>query len=786
MILAKFKKIISFIVLLIFSIIFVQNISHAEWITKKSDKSKELLKVDGMYANGYLTKIECTKMKAKLLKISSARGMCDDVIVKKKLITKKTETTTYDWSATTKHPKSNINFTATELSTKQKAINLAMEKCYIFVSNNLKKKGYNDCSLLKVFNKNQNTDEIFKVKSDNGEVGNWVAVIEHKVKKLIYTSDKLPEINTKQKAINNATSKCWFDKKHKAGDWPSENCQIVSVENTDKKSTFITKKTTKDKKKEKELTKKLITKKEKDLKDKKIDNKYYTTIENLPVGNFYFIAFGDNNLKIIGYVNPDPKSKYIKIGNRNIVKTNIGKAYLNDGKTKCDVLSEVDDSANSNIFNGKAILNCKNKNKFYGSWFQQNNKGEGLGVDNKGNKLNFYFVSNKKDAEKLKNPNIEYAKKIPQEIEPTFTPKKGIVNKPPIIKVELNKKIKKGSYKITGKVTDDQKTPPYLYIDDEQIKVSKDGSFEFPGFTNRDTQITVLAIDKRGLQNEVVVKVFVEKEIITTAKLEKLKPQKINSKRNNNKLAVIIGIQKYDSIQNARYANNDGEYFSEYAKKAFGIKNNNIKTLIDGEADYISSKKALLKWLKQKIIPGETEVIIFYSGHGMASLDEGEIYLLASDSDGEFIKDTALSRKEIFKRIDSYKAKSVTVFIDACYNGETGDSGTNELLIASAKPLIGVKDTGDIPNSFNVFSSSQLNQASFSTEKETGVENGIFSYYLMKGLEGNADLNDDRKITNGEMQEYLTTEIPKIALSLHNREQDPFFKGDKDLILTSF
>ena len=785
MILVKFKKIISFIVLLIFSIIFVQNISHAEWITKKSDKSKELSKVDGMYANGYLTKNECTKMKAKLLKISSARGMCDDVIVKKKLITKK-KTTTYDWSATTKHPKSNINFTATELSTKQKAINLAMEKCYIFVSNNLKKKGYNDCSLLKVFNKNQNTDEIFKVKSDNGEVGKWVAVIEHKAKKLIYTSDKLPAINTKQKAINNATSKCWFDWRHKEGDWPSENCQIVSVKNTDKKSTFITKKTKKDKKKEKELTKKLITKKKKDLKEKKIDNKYYASIRELPLGEFYFIAFGDDNLKIIGYVNPDPKSKLIKIGNRKIIKTNIGKAYLNDNKTICDVVSEVDDAANSNIFNGKAIVSCKNKNKFFGSWFQQGGKGEGLGVDNKGNKLNFYFVRSKSAAARLKNPNLEYAKKIPEENKTTFTPKKGIVNKAPIIKVDLNKKIKKGSYKITGKVTDDQKNPPYLYIDDEQIKVSKDGSFEFPGFTNRDTQITVLAIDKRGLQNEVVVKVYVEKEIITTAKLEKLKPQKINSKKNNNKLAVIIGIQKYDSFLNARYADNDGEYFSEYAKKAFGIKSSNIKTLIDGEANNNSSKIALFRWLKQKIIPGETEVIIFYSGHGMASLDNGEIFLLSSDSDEGIIEDTALSRRDTFKRIESFNAKSVTVFIDACYNGETGDSGNEELLIASAKPLIGVKDTGDIPNSFNVFSSSQLNQASFSTEKETGVENGIFSYYLMKGLEGNADLNDDRKITNGEMQKYLSTEIPKIALSLHNREQDPFFKGNKDLILTSF
>ena len=786
MILLKLKKVILYITLIFLTSILLQTTSSGEWITKKSDKSKELTKIDQMYADGYLSKGECTKIKAKLLKISNAKGMCDDVVVIKKLITKKKKTTTYDWNATSKHPKSNINFTATKLSTKQKAINLAMDKCYEFVSNTLKKKGYNDCSLLRVFNANQEIDETFKVKKDIGEIGKWVVVVEHKDKKMIYTSDNSIEINTKQKAINNATSKCWFDKKHKEGDWPSENCQVVSVKNLDKQSTFITKKSKKDKKKEKELTEKLITKKKKDLKEKKTDKKYYASIENLPVGIFYFIAFGDNNLKIIGYVNPDPKSKYIKIGNRKIVKTNIGKAYLNDNKTICDVISEVDDAANRNIFNGKAIINCKNKSTFFGSWFQQGGKGEGIGIDNKGNKLNFYFVKNKNEAAKLKNPNLEFAKKTPEETETIYTPKKGKKNKAPIIKVELNKKIKKGSYKIIGKVIDDQKKLPYLYVDDEEIEVSKDGSFEFPGFTNRDTQITILAIDKRGLQNEVVVKVFVEKEIVTTAKLEKLKPQKINSKKNINKLAVIIGIQKYDSIQNARYANNDGEYFSEYAKKAFGIKNNNIKTLIDGEADYISSKKALLKWLKQKITPGETEVIIFYSGHGMASLEDKEIFLLASDSDGEFIEDTALSRKEIFQRIDSYNAKSVTVFIDACYNGETGDSGSNELLIASAKPLIGVKDTGDIPNSFNVFSSSQLNQASFSTEKETGVENGIFSYYLMKGLEGNADLNKDRKITNGEMQEYLTLKIPKTALILHNREQNPFFKGDKNLILTKF
>jgi len=59
----------------------------------------------------------------------------------------------------------------------------------------------------------------------------WVAIFEHKEKNIFYTSDNKVEINTREKAINNAKSKCWFDPNHKVGDWPSENCEIISVKN---------------------------------------------------------------------------------------------------------------------------------------------------------------------------------------------------------------------------------------------------------------------------------------------------------------------------------------------------------------------------------------------------------------------------------------------------------------------------------------------------------------------------------------------------------------------------
>ncbi len=57
-----------------------------------------------------------------------------------------------------------------------------------------------------------------------------------------------------------------------------------------------------------------------------------------------------------------------------------------------------------------------------------------------------------------------------------------------------------------------------------------------------------------------------------------------------------------------------------------------------------------------------------------------------------------------------------------------------------------------IPENVNIFSSSRIDQTS-STIKE--AKHGIFSYYLMKGLQGDADQNENNKITNQELSDYL-------------------------------
>ena len=76
----------------------------------------------------------------------------------------------------------------------------------------------------------------------------------------------------------------------------------------------------------------------------------------------------------------------------------------------------------------------------------------------------------------------------------------------------------------------------------------------------------------------------------------------------------------------------------------------------------------------------------------------------------------------------------------------------------------------------------QLDQISSGLKE---AKHGIFSYYLMKGLEGNADINKDKKITNGELLAYMDENVSQKASEL-GRQQNPSLAGDPKKVLMSY
>jgi uncharacterized caspase-like protein len=197
-------------------------------------------------------------------------------------------------------------------------------------------------------------------------------------------------------------------------------------------------------------------------------------------------------------------------------------------------------------------------------------------------------------------------------------------------------------------------------------------------------------------------------------------------------------------LPRADYANDDARAFYDYAMRGLGVRAENIKLLVDGDAGQGEILKTFKTWLPSRV-KSTTDVYVYYSGHGLPSADGQTLYLLPQQADRDLIEDTAVAQSRINAAIQAAKPKSVTIFLDSCYSGA---ARTGQTLLASARPISLKANTQTFPSEFTVFTASTAEQISSSSNE---LKHGIFSYYLMRGMEGDADTNKDGKITAGEM-----------------------------------
>ncbi|MCH1559050.1 MAG: caspase family protein [Alphaproteobacteria bacterium] len=410
------------------------------------------------------------------------------------------------------------------------------------------------------------------------------------------------------------------------------------------------------------------------------------------------------------------------------------------------------------------------------------------GINIKNVKLDINGLGNSKTQISKAQPTITPKKKVkvakvedPKQEE--FKPEnKDIDNDAPVIEIAQNIIVDSQAYTLKGKVKD--KSQIYLTIDGRRVQVKK-GKFELERF-NIDPdvveEVKIVAIDKWNNRAEKTIKVTINLKSTDTAKVyENLNPNKVKAKIDNNKIAIIIGIEKYENLTNldAKYANRDAKAFRAYATRALGVKPSNIKMLIDDKATRSQALKAFKLWLPKISGKGGKEIHIFFAGHGLASDNGEDLYILPQDGESSLLEDTAISRVELISLINKVNPKSVTLFFDTCYSGQTRDE---RMLVASLRPIRIVADEQETPNNYTIFTASNYDQTSGSIEE---AEHGMFSYYLMKGLEGKADENKDKQITNGELIAYLKDNVSQEAFT-QNRQQDPMLAGDPNKVLMSF
>lgn len=226
-----------------------------------------------------------------------------------------------------------------------------------------------------------------------------------------------------------------------------------------------------------------------------------------------------------------------------------------------------------------------------------------------------------------------------------------------------------------------------------------------------------------------------------------------------NTFAVIIGNEDYSMVSPVPMAKNDGEVFAQYCEKTLGLPKNNVR--LYKNASYGVMIRAMRDIASiATAYQGDLDVIFYYAGHGIPNESTKDAYLLPIDADGTQTEG-CYSLNKLYSELGALKARSVLVFLDACFSGAKRDGG----MLASARGVALKAKKEDPKGNMVIFSAASDDETAMPyTEKN----HGLFTYFLLKKLKeskGNVTLSD--------LGDYISSNVRKQATVVNHKPQTP-------------
>lgn len=246
-----------------------------------------------------------------------------------------------------------------------------------------------------------------------------------------------------------------------------------------------------------------------------------------------------------------------------------------------------------------------------------------------------------------------------------------------------------------------------------------------------------------------------------------LEPPKVALPPKENAFAVVIGIEEYQRFPNVEYAIRDSEKIKNYLVHSMGYPEKNIALLNNKHASQSQMKVRLETWLPNMVSGHpDAEVFVYYGGHGTYEIKTDMAYLVPYDGDSAFVEETTYSLERLYEKLGKLPVKQVTVVIDSCFSGVGGRS----IIKKNARAHLGhIKTTRVTSPNLIVFTASDAKEISSGYMEK---RHGLFTYFFLKGLQGEADSDGDGKVSYWEQYSYVSPHVQTEARK-DNRDQRP-------------
>lgn len=230
--------------------------------------------------------------------------------------------------------------------------------------------------------------------------------------------------------------------------------------------------------------------------------------------------------------------------------------------------------------------------------------------------------------------------------------------------------------------------------------------------------------------------------------------------------ALVIGVSQFrdHGIQNLRFADSDARSFQEYLRGEGRVPPHNTTLLMNDQATLGQIRDALAS-LFTLGVGEDDEIIIYYAGYG--AWREGQAYLLLNDADSDRLAKTSLPLADLWPVSEPTEGPRVTLILDAPFvrrfRGRAASEGADG---ASLEAALGEFLT---PRGNRVLSACRIGEGCMELEDVGG---GLYTHYLIEGLEGSGDRNRDGRVTWEEAAAYAGWMVG-VHAPLEGKDQQP-------------
>jgi len=273
--------------------------------------------------------------------------------------------------------------------------------------------------------------------------------------------------------------------------------------------------------------------------------------------------------------------------------------------------------------------------------------------------------------------------------------------------------------------------------------------------------------------------------------IQKMRTEAVSKKV--GRWAVVVGISdyRYDTrwnrqkgIPDLKYAHSDARAFADFLLSPEGgaFPADRMRILLNSQATVSEVRVAIGDFLARSL--EDDLVILFFAGHGTPDpMNTKNLYLLCHDTQPGKYYGTALPMWEIDVALSrTIKSKKVFVIADACHSAGVGD--TRGVSVAGRFNTY-LEKLASAKQGVTKITAARSDELSQEREFPEGGF-GVFTYYLLKGLKGEADDNRDGFVTMKEGFDYLYDRVRSGTRHSQNPWASAYVSGDIPLGISDF